>query len=42
MRPIKCRPAVVLLHADGGHSVIREAENLESMCRQDRPPAHPR
>ncbi len=42
MQFIECRPAIVLLHADGSHSVIRKAENLESMCRQDRPPAHPR
>lgn len=40
MQFIEYRPAIVLLHPDGGHSVIREAENLESMCQHDRLPPH--
>jgi diaminopimelate decarboxylase len=37
---IEYRPAIALVHADGGHSVIREAETLEDMCRHDRLPPH--
>lgn len=37
---IEYRPPVLLVHADGGHSVIREGEDLDSMCQQDRLPAH--
>jgi len=40
MQFIEYRPAIVLLHADGSHSVIRKAENLESMCQRDCLPAH--
>lgn len=37
---IEYRPAIVLVHPDGGHSVIREAEDLETLCRHDRLPPH--
>ncbi|MBF0154158.1 MAG: alanine racemase [Magnetococcales bacterium] len=37
---IEYRPAVVLVHLDGEHSVIREAESLADMCRHDRLPPH--
>lgn len=37
---IEYRPAIVLIHADGQHSVIREAEKLEDMCRHEHRPAH--
>lgn len=37
---IEYRPAIILLQEDGEVSVIREAENLEVMCAQDRLPAH--
>ncbi|EIC20953.1 alanine racemase [Thiorhodovibrio frisius] len=37
---IEYRPPVVLVHADGNHSVIREGEDLDSMCQHDRMPAH--
>jgi diaminopimelate decarboxylase len=40
MQFIEYRPAIVLIHEDGGHSVIREAENLADMCRHDRLPPH--
>jgi len=37
---IEYRPAVVLIHQDGEHSVIREAETLADMNRHDRLPSH--
>jgi diaminopimelate decarboxylase len=37
---IEYRPAIVLVHADGDHSVIREAEVLADMNRHDRLPPH--
>jgi diaminopimelate decarboxylase len=40
MQFIEYRPNIVLIHADGGHSVIRRAEDLEVMCRQDELPEH--
>jgi len=40
MQFIEYRPAIVLLQTDGQVSVIREAENLQSMCSHDRLPEH--
>ncbi|MCX7091304.1 MAG: alanine racemase [Legionellales bacterium] len=40
MQFIEYRPAIVLIHADGKHSVIRRAENLEVMTGQDVIPRH--
>lgn len=40
MQFIEYRPAIVLIHADGQHSVIRRAEDLEVMKRQDVIPFH--
>ena len=40
MQFIEYRPAIVLLQTDGQVSVIREAENLQSMCSHDRIPEH--
>jgi diaminopimelate decarboxylase len=37
---IEYRPAIVLIHEDGEHSVIREAECLDDMNRLDRMPSH--
>ena len=40
MQFIEYRPAIVLIDESGQTSCIREAENLESMCSQDRLPDH--
>ncbi|MBS1988970.1 MAG: alanine racemase [Cyanobacteria bacterium SZAS LIN-3] len=40
MQFIEYRPNVVLVHEDGDVSVIREAENLQSMVAHDRLPDH--
>lgn len=40
MQFIEYRPAIVLVHQDGRHSVIRVAEDLASMCQHDRLPDH--
>lgn len=40
MQFIECRPAIVLIHEDGRESVIREREDLETMCSLDRLPEH--
>lgn len=37
---IEYRPAVVMIHADRSVSVIRSAEDLDSMCAHDRLPPH--
>lgn len=40
MQFIEYRPSIVLVHQSGEHSVIREGENLDDMCRHDRLPQH--
>lgn len=40
MQFIEYRPNVILVHENGNVSVIREAENLETMISQDRLPEH--
>lgn len=40
MQFIEYRPAVVLIAEDGSSHVIREAEDLQVMCQQDRLPKH--
>jgi diaminopimelate decarboxylase len=40
MQFIEYRPAVVMVHPDRTVSVIRTAEDLESMCAHERMPAH--
>lgn len=40
MQFIEYRPAVILVHEDGRVSVIREREDLDSMCAHDRLPDH--
>jgi diaminopimelate decarboxylase len=40
MQFIEYRPAVVMIHPDRVVSVIRTAEDLESMCAHERMPAH--
>ncbi len=40
MQFIEYRPAIVMAHPDGTASVIREAENLETMTERERMPAH--
>lgn len=37
---IEYRPPIVLVHQNGGHSVIRDGEQLADMCRHDRLPSH--
>lgn len=40
MQFIEYRPAIVLIHTDGKHSIIRQAENLNTMNQQDVIPQH--
>ncbi len=40
MQFIEYRPNVVLVHEDNTYSVIREREDLQVMCQQDRLPQH--
>ncbi len=40
MQFIEYRPAVVMIHPDRAVSVIRTAEDLDSMCAHERMPAH--
>jgi diaminopimelate decarboxylase len=40
MQFIEYRPAVVMIHTDRSVSVIRRAEDLDTMCAHDQLPEH--